>query len=324
MRRRSFLRLAGLTVPNRTVLPVISSGLAVDGMPDDRHREQIVRRAQGGAGLVMTELTAISPEGRITPGCLGLYTAEQQSRLAAIVEEVHRSSSAKVAILLGHSGRRGSTRPRWEGLDRPLRQDNWPLLSASPIPYSMRSQTPKEMDAAAMERVRQEFVRAAERARDAGFDLLELHFAQGYLIDSFLSPLTNQRKDCYGGTLENRMRYPLEVFDAVRAVWPAERPLGVVLSATDLAKRGSEAEDAVLVARIFKQHGCDIITVCAGQAVIEEEPVYRPGFLTSCSDCIRNEARIPTMAGGHLTSTDQVNTIIAAGRADLCIMNLPV
>ena len=316
------LRLAGLTLPNRTVLPVISSGLAADGMPCESHREQLLQRAQSGAGLIMTEPAAVSPEGRITPGCLGLYSDEQQKLLTAIVEEIHCSSPAKLAIPLGHAGRRGSTRPRWEGLDRPLRQGNWPLLAASPIPYSQRNQMPREMDAPAMAQVRKEFVRAAERARDAGFDLLQLHFAQGYLLASFLSPLTNRRQDDYGGTLENRMRYPLEVFDAVRAVWPQERPLAVALSASDLANQGSEAEEAVQVARILKQHGCDLITVLAGQTVIDTQPDYSPGFLTSYSDCIRNGARIATMTAGHLTSTDQVNTIIAAGRADLCVIDL--
>ncbi|HWP85734.1 MAG TPA: FAD-dependent monooxygenase, partial [Terriglobia bacterium] len=209
-------RLRGVTIPNRAVLTVVSNGLCADGLPGADHRKQIAQRAQAGAGMVMTEVAAVSPQGRITPGCLGLYTDAQQAQLAAMVSEVHRSSPAKIALQLGHAGRRGSTRPRWEGLDRPLRQGNWPLLAASPLPYSKRSQTPVEMDAAAMAAVRREFVQAAERAREAGFDLLQLHCAQGYLLAGFLSPLTNQRQDCYGGALENRLRYPLEVFDAVR------------------------------------------------------------------------------------------------------------
>lgn len=317
-------RLRELTVPNRAALSVTSSGKASDGMPDEHHRDQLVRRAQSGAGLVITEVVAVSPEGRITPGCAGIYLEEHGSAWKQIVDEIHARSSAKVAIQLGHAGRRGSARPRWEGLDRPLREGNWPLLSASPIPYSSRNQTPAEMDGAAVARVRQEFVQAAQRAREAGFDLLQLEFAHGYLLASFLSPLTNERKDCYGGSLENRMRLPLEIFDDVRAVWPKERPIAVAISATDWAKNGFAVDDAVLVAGALKNHGCDMVTVFAGQTVIDEEPQFGAGSLTAFSDRVRNEAHVPAMTAEHLTNTDQVNTIIAAGRADLCIMDLPV
>jgi anthraniloyl-CoA monooxygenase len=318
------LRLAGMTIPNRAVASVVSSGRAEDGTVDECYREQLIRSAQGGAGVVMTGIGAVSHEGRITPGCLGLYTDDQQDRLARAVEEIHRPGTAKVALQLGHAGRRGATRPRWEGLDRPLLQGSWPLRSASPIPYSKHSHTPKEMDADAMADVRKKFAQAAQRAASAGVDLLQLHFAHGYLVASFLSPLTNQRKDRYGGTLENRMRYPLEVFDAVREAWPEGRPLGVAINATDWAKGGSEIGDAVIVARALKEHGCDLVAVLAGQTVIDEQPQYGPGYLTDFSDCVRNEAGIATMTAGQLTSTDQINTIIAGGRADLCVIDFPV
>jgi anthraniloyl-CoA monooxygenase len=316
------LRLRDLAISNRAVLAAPAHDAAQEGMPHERLGEQLLRLAQGGAGLVKTPLTAVSPEGRITPGCPGLYTDAQQQQLAGLVEQIHRATSAKVALVLGHAGRRGSTRPRGEGLDRPLRQGNWPLLSASAIPYTRRSRTPREMDAAAMAQVRQDFVHAAGQAREAGMDLLELHFAQGYLLASFLSPLTNRREDDYGGSLEHRMRYPLEVLDAVRAVWPEERPLSAALSVTDWAPGGVEVEDAVRMATVLREHGCDLITVLAGQTVLEQQPQYGPGFLTSYSDQVRNEARIATLVVGHLTTTDQINTIIAAGRADLCLMDV--
>jgi len=318
------LRLRKLTLPNRAVLEVLSSGTAAEGMPGAGHENELLRRAQSGAGLVLTEVAAVSPEGRITPGCAGLYTAEHQQAWAKIVEVIHRLSAAKVGLQLGHAGRRGSTRPRWEGLDRPLREGNWPLLSASAIPYSPASQTPKATDAADMAKVRQDFARAAQRGLEAGFDLLQLHFAQGYLLASFLSPLTNRRTDDYGGSLENRLRFPLEIFDDVRAVWPQERLVSVAISATDWAKGGMEGADAVEIACVLKEHGCDLVTVLGGQTTVDAEPSYGPGFLTSFSDRVRNEARIATMVAGQLTSTDQVNTIVPAGRADLCIMDLPV
>jgi anthraniloyl-CoA monooxygenase len=316
------LRLREMTAANRSVLAAASSSLAKDGLPGGEHREALVRQALSGAGLVMTEIAAVAPEGRITPGCAGMYADEQQRAWSGIVEEIRRVSDAKLCIQLGHAGRRGATRPRGEGLDRPLRQGSWPIVSASAIPYSPRSQTPTAIDGAGIANLRQDFVRAAQRAAEAGFDMLQLHFAQGYLAASFLSSLTNQRQDCYGGSLENRMRLLIEVLDDVRAVWPKERPLGIALTATDWSKGGFEIDDAVTVAAALKKHGCDIITVLAGQTVIDDDPHFGPGFLTSQSDRVRNEAHIPTIAAGYLTSTDQVNTIIAAGRADLCIMDL--
>ncbi|HEX9135230.1 MAG TPA: hypothetical protein VF844_23320, partial [Ktedonobacteraceae bacterium] len=220
-------------------------------------------------------------------------------------------------------GRRGSTRPREEGLDRPLRDGNWQLLSASPIPYTPSSQVPKEMHRADLDRVRNDFVHATRRAQEAGFDLVQLNFAHGYLLASFISPLTNFRNDEYGGDLEHRMRFPLEIFDAVRAGWPQDRPISVAISASDCARGGIEVDDAVIVARMFKEHGCDIIAVVTGQTTIDSEPTYGRGFLTPFSDRIRNEACIPTMVGGYLTTSDEVNTILAAGRADLCIRKPP-
>ena len=224
---------------------------------------------------------------------------------------------------MNHAGRRGSTRPRTEGLDRPLKQGNWPLLSASPLPYTSQSQIPKEIDCAGMDQVRNDFLRSTRLAQQANFDLLQLNFAHGYLLASFLSPLTNQRGDEYGGTLEQRMRFPLEVFDAVRALWPEDKPICVALSATDCVKGGFTIEDAVTVAAALKAHGCDLIEVQAGQTTPDGEPAYGRGFLTLLSDRVRNEAGISTMVGGYLTTSNEVNTILAAGRADLCIMNVP-
>ncbi len=274
-----------------------------------------------GIGLVLTELAAVSPEGRIAPDSPGMYDAGHLLTWARLVESVHTHSSARIAIQLGHAGRRGSTRPRSQGLDRPLRAGNWPLLSASPLPYAAPwSQVPKAMDRTDMQRVCADFVHAAHMAQEANFDLLQLHFAHGYLLASFLSPLTNQRDDEYGGTLEQRMRYPLEVFDAVRTAWPEHKPISVAFSTHDYKKNGFTIEEAVAFARTLKAHGCDIINVLAGQTTIDSEPTYGRGFLTALSDRIRNEAGIPTMVGGYLTTSDEVNTVLAAGRADLCIM----
>lgn len=316
------LRLRGLTLANRAVLAARPLDSAEGGMPDERHKAQLLQHAQGAAGLVLTEIVAVSPEGRITPGCLGLYCPEHQRAWANLVQAVHAHSPAQVALQLGHAGRRGSTRPRWEGLDRPLKQGNWPLISASAIPYTPTSQAPRQADAADLAKVCADFVQAAEMAREIGFDLLQLYFAHGFLLASFLSPLTNVRNDEYGGSLENRMRFPLEVFDAVRAAWPEGKPLSVALSVADYAKGGLTREEAVAVARTFREHGCDLITVLAGQTTPEAEAPYGPGFLTPWSDLIRNEALIATMTGGHLTTTDPVNTIITAGRADLCVLHL--
>jgi anthraniloyl-CoA monooxygenase len=252
-----------------------------------------------------------------------MYDQTHLAAWAGIVESIHATSPAKIAIQLNHAGRRGSTRPRTAGLDRPLKQGNWPLFSASPLPYTSQSQIPKEIDCTGMDQVRDDFLRSTRLAQQANFDLLQLNFAHGYLLASFLSPLTNQRSDEYGGTLEQRMRFPLEVFDAVRALWPEDKPISVALSATDCVKGGFSIEDAVTVAAALKAHGCDLIEVRAGQTTPEGEPAYGRSFLTPLSDRIRNEAGIPTMVGGYLTMSNEVNTMLAAGRADLCIMNLP-
>lgn len=317
------MRLCGITIPTRIVL--LQRASAEMSSPGDNRegRPEVVQVPPGNVGLVLTELTAVSAEGRITPDSPGIYNAEQRAAWKRIVEHVHSVSPAKMALQLGHAGRRGSTRPRSEGLDRPLRRGNWPLLSASSIPYTPQSQVPKEMDRAIMDQVRNEFVRAARLAQEADFDLLHLHFAHGYLLASFLSPLTNLRNDEYGGDLERRLCFPLEVFDAVRAAWPQDKPISVALSVTDCVKGGFTIEDAVVVARTLKAHGCDMLEILAGQATIDSEPAYGRGFLTAFSDRLRNEASIPTIVGGYLTTSNEINTILAAGRADLCIMEIP-
>jgi anthraniloyl-CoA monooxygenase len=317
------LKLRGLTLLNRVVLLPAPTYSAADGMPNDLPMAQLSRRALGGAGLVVTEPVAVSPRGRITPGCAGMYRAEHMAVWKRMVDFIHTHSLAKVALQLNHAGRRGSTRPRQEGLDRPLREGNWPLISASPLPYTPQSQVPKEMDRTDMEKVRDDFVGAVQMAQEAGFDLLQLHFAHGYLLASFLSPLTNLRSDACGGSLENRLRFPLEVFDAVRAAWPEDKPILLAISATDWVEGGFEVPDAVAVARMLKAHGCDLIAVLAGQTTPEAQPVYDPGFLTPLSDWVRNEANIATMTAGYITTSDEINNIIAAGRADLCIMDPP-
>ena len=319
------LRLRSLTVPNRVIAGSYGNGeysnsLQQDGTPDDMYAKQTINLALRGIGLVMSALTAVSSDGRITPDDPGLYSSCHVTAWQHIVEAVHTGSSAKVGIQIGHAGRRGATRPRDRGLDRPLRDGAWPLLSASAIPYTPISQISKEMDADDMKQVCNDFVQATRMADEVGFDLLQLHCAHGYLLASFLSPLTNQRTDEYGGSLEQRMRFPLAVFDAVRAAWPNNKPISVAISATDCVQGGSTIDDAVILARTLKAHGCDIIEVLAGQTTLEGEPPYGRGFLTPLSDRIRNEAGIPTIVGGYLTRSNEVNTILAAGRADLCIL----
>ncbi len=319
------LRLRSLVLPNRVAFSYHACGRGDersgdDGRPGEQYASQLNSLASKGAGLVITNIVAVSHEGRITPDCAGMYHAEHLAAWASIIENTRKYTTAKIAIRLGHAGRRGSTRPHSEGLDRPLRQGNWPLLSASPIPYTSQSQVPKEMEQADMDRVRDEFVRAASMSWQAGFDLLQLNMAHGYLLASFLSPLTNRRGDAYGGDLEHRIRYPLEVVDAVRAIWPEDKPIAVAFSVTDCVKGGFDIPDAVQFAKALKAHGCDIIEVLASQTTMDGEPAYGRGFLTSLSDRVRNEASIPTMVGGYLTASDEVNTILAAGRADLCIM----
>lgn len=326
------LQLRSLLIPNRLVLARAVEGTPF-GPPGKEHPDlpnhgilgdaayvQLFKDTYRGAGLALVGLVAVSAEGRITTHCAGMYTQLQVEKWAEIVEGIHGATTQKMGVELNHAGRRGSTRPRAEGLDRPLRNDNWSLLSASAIPYAPGSQVPKAMESKEMQRVCREFVRSARWALSAHFDLLQLNMAHSYLLASFLSPLTNQRGDEYGGALEQRMRYPLEVFDAVRASWPADKPLSVALNASDCVKGGFTIDDAVVVAGALKEHGCDIIAVQAGQTTSDGEPAYGRGFLTAYSDRIRNEAGIPTIVGGYLTTSDEVNTIIAAGRADLCII----
>jgi anthraniloyl-CoA monooxygenase len=317
------ISLRNIHLLNRIVLQPLSNCAAQHGTPVEEYTNYIQNVASSGAALVVTEPVAISAEGRITPESSGLYNLNHLEAWQRSVEFIHSYTLAKVAVQLNHAGRRGSTRSRAEGLDRPLSEGNWPLLSASAIPYSPTNQVPNELSQTDMDSVREDFVLATQRAHEAGFDILQLNFAQGYLVASFISPLTNLRQDEYGGDLTHRMRFPLEVFAAVRAAWPQEKPISVIISVSDCVKGGFDVDNAVVVAQIFKEHGCDIIAVVAGQTTIDSEPTYSRGFLTPSSDRIRNEAGILTMVGGYITSSDEVNTLIAAGRADLCIMDPP-
>jgi anthraniloyl-CoA monooxygenase len=296
---------------------------ASEGLPGDWHLVHYGTRALGGAGLMFTEMVCTSREGRITPGCAGIYNDAQEAAWKRIVDFVHARSRTKFALQLGHSGRKGSTRLMWEGIDEPLAEGGWPVMSASPLPYFKHSPLPREMSRQDMDRVIAEFVDCARRGARAGFDLLEIHCAHGYLLASFLSPLTNTRGDSYGGSLENRLRFPLEVFRAARAVWPVERPMSVRISATDWMDGGTTSEDSIEFARAFAEAGCDLIDTSTGQTVPEARPLYGRMFQTPFADAIRNEAGIATMCVGNITTADQVNTIIAAGRADLVALARP-
>ena len=317
-------KLRGMELVNRVVVSPMAQYCAVDGMPDDWHLVHYGHRALGGAGLVCTEMTCVSPEGRITPGCTGLWNVAQRDGWQRIVEFVHGRSPAKFCLQLGHSGRKGSTQVGWEDMDHPLPKGNWPLLAPSPLPYLQGvSQTPLAMTRAQMEEVTEQFVRAARYGAEAGFDMLELHMAHGYLLASFLSPLTNHRTDDYGGTVENRMRFPLEVLKAVRAQWPADRPLSVRISATDWADGGLSEDDVLVIVRAFRDAGIDLIDVSTGQTVPWQHPVYGRMWQTPFADRIRNEIGIATLAVGNIYEPDHVNSIIAAGRADLCAIARP-
>ncbi|MCC6468271.1 MAG: bifunctional salicylyl-CoA 5-hydroxylase/oxidoreductase [Alphaproteobacteria bacterium] len=315
--------LRGVTLANRVVVSPMAMYSAVDGAPGDFHLVHLGARAMGGAGLVFTEMTCVAPDARITPGCAGLYTDAHVAAWKRIVDFMHANSRAKVAIQLGHAGRKGSTRLGWEGYDEPLPQGNWKLFAPSSIPYGPQNQTPHEMTRADMDGVRDAFVAATRRAVAAGFDWLELHMAHGYLLSGFITPISNTRTDDYGGSMENRLRFPLEVFDAVRAAWPREKPISVRLSATDWVEGGIDGDQSVAIARLFKARGCDLIDVSAGQTSRDAKPVYGRMFQTPFSDRIRNEAGIATMAVGNITDFDQVNGILAAGRADLCALARP-
>jgi anthraniloyl-CoA monooxygenase len=315
--------LRGLRLENRVVVSPMCQYSAEDGTVNDWHFVHLGSRAIGGAGLIVTEMTDISREGRISPGCAGMYRPEHVESWRRIVDFVHRYSRAKICLQLAHAGRKGSTRLMWEGDCEPLETGNWPLMSASSIPYLPHSQVPREMTRADMDAVRDDFVRAALLAQMAGFDMLELHFAHGYLLSSFISPLSNLRTDQYGGSLENRMRFPLEVFDAVREIWHQEKPISVRISATDWVPGGIDGDAAAAIGRMLKAHGCDIVDVSAGQTSIEAKPVYGRCFQTPFSDQVRNEARIPTMTVGNINTADEVNSILIAGRADLCVLARP-
>ncbi|MFF3204282.1 bifunctional salicylyl-CoA 5-hydroxylase/oxidoreductase [Streptomyces sp. NPDC002962] len=317
-------RLRGLTLRNRVVVSPMDMYSATDGLPGDFHLVHLGARALGGAGLVMTEMVCVSPEGRITPGCTGLYTGRQAEAWRRVTDFVHdRAPGTAIGVQLGHSGRKGSTKRMWEGMDEQLPEGNWPLVAASPLPYKPGSRLPRALTRAQLTDLRQEFAAAAARAARSGFDLLELHCAHGYLLSGFLSPLTNHRTDAYGGTLTKRLRFPLEVFDAVRAVWPAERPMTVRISATDWAEGGTSADDAVEIARAFAAHGVDAIDVSTGQVVADERPEFGRSYQTPFADRIRHEVRVPVIAVGAISSWDDVNSLILAGRTDLCALARP-
>ncbi|MET0534184.1 MAG: bifunctional salicylyl-CoA 5-hydroxylase/oxidoreductase [Steroidobacter sp.] len=317
-------RLRDMELVNRVVVSPMAQYLAVDGLPGDWHLMHYGSRAAGGAGLVVTEMTCVSPTGRITPGCTGLWNEEQRDAWKRIVDFVHAHSAAKFCLQLGHSGRKGSTQLGWERADHPLPDGNWQLISASPLPYLEGiSQTPRAMTRRDIEEVTHQFVYAAQLGAQAGFDMMELHMAHGYLLASFLSPLTNQRTDEFGGDIENRMRFPLDVFKAVRAVWSESRPMSVRVSASDWAAGGLREEDLVTFARALRAAGADLIDVSTGQTVPWQKPVYGRMYQTPFSDLLRNSVDIATIAVGNIYEADHVNSIIAAGRADLCALARP-
>jgi anthraniloyl-CoA monooxygenase len=316
-------QLRGMTLANRVVVSPMCQYSAQDGLPNDWHLVHLGSRAIGGAGLVFTEMTDVSAEARISPGCTGMWNDAQEAAWKRIVDFVHANSAAKICLQLGHAGRKGSTRLSWEGDSEPLPSGNWPIISASPLPYFPHSQVPREMSRADMDKVVADFTAATKRAQRAGFDMVELHAAHGYLLASFISPITNRRKDEYGGSLENRMRFPLEVFRAMRSVWPDHKPMSVRISATDWIEGGVTGDEAVKISRMFAELGCDLIDVSTGQTDPASAPVYGRMYQTPFSDQIRNEAGIATMAVGAITTADQVNTIIAAGRADLVALARP-
>jgi anthraniloyl-CoA monooxygenase len=313
-------RLRDLELKNRVIVSAMDMYSAQDGMPNDFHLVQTGGKALGGAGLVMTEMVCVSARGRITPGCAGMYAPEHEAGWRRIVDFVHDRTTARIGLQLGHSGRKGSTRLMWEGMDEPLPEGNWETMAPSPIPYSSNNQVPHELNTDEMAEIRRQFVRSAEAGDRAGFDLLELHCAHGYLLSSFISPIANHRSDAYGGTLPQRLRFPLEVFDAVRVVWPAHKPITVRISATDWYPGGNDAADAVEIARAFAVHGADAIDVSTGQVAKDEQPAFGRSYQTPYADRIRNEVGIATIAVGAISSYDDVNSLVLAGRADLCAL----
>ena len=315
--------LRSMTVVNRVVVAPMDMYSAQDGTPGEFHLVHLGTRAIGGAGLVMTEMTCVAADARITPACAGMYEPEHVPAWRRIVEFIHDESRARVCLQLGHAGPKGSTKVPWLGEDVPLDADNWPLIAPSAVPYAPQLQMPRAMTRADMDRVRDQFVAATRMGVKAGFDMVELHCAHGYLMSAFITPLSNRRTDEYGGSIANRVRFPVEVFRAMRAVWPADRPMSVRVSATDWVEGGVTGEDAVAVARAFVDAGVDIVHVSTGQTSTAAKPVYGRMYQTPFSDQIRNETHIPTIAVGNITDAEQVNAIIAAGRADLCALGRP-
>jgi len=316
-------RLRELELANRVAVSPMCMYSAVNGTPSDFHLVHLGSRAMGGAALVFTEMTNVAEDARISPGCAGMYLDEHPFAWKRVVDFVHRWTSAKIAMQLGHAGPKGSTKLEWEGANEPLDEGNWPIVGPSALAYSPRNQVPRPMDRSDMDRVIFEFERATRMVDRAGYDLLEIHAAHGYLLSAFLTPLSNQRTDRYGGSLENRLRFPLEVVSACRAAWPKAKPLSVRISATDWVEGGVDGDEAVEIARALKAQGVDIINVSAGQTSPRARPVYGRMFQTPFSDRIRNEASIPTLAVGNIFEPDHVNGIIAAGRADLCCLARP-
>ena len=323
------LQARGITLKNRVMVSPMATYSATDGVPGDFHLMHYGARALGGAAIVFTEMTCVTPEGRITPGCPGLWNDDQQHAWTRIVNFVHAQSDAKIALQLGHAGRKGSTRRAWDGMDMPLNDvardgHNWDLMAPSALPYMESvSQVPHEMTRAQMLDVLAAFVKAAERGAKAGFDWLELHCAHGYLLSGFISPLSNHRQDEFGGSLDNSLKFPLEVFAALRKVWPQDRPMSVRISAHDWVEGGITPDDAIEIAKQFKAAGVDFVDCSSGQVDKREKPVYGRMFQTPFADRIRNEAGVRTIAVGAISEADHVNSIIAAGRADLCAIARP-
>lgn len=318
------IKLRSLELKNRIVVSPMAQYKAIDGAPTDWHLIHYGERAKGGAGLVFTEMTCVSAEGRITPGCPGLYAPEHEAAWKRLIAFIHAQTQAKVCCQIGHSGCKGSTNVGWEGMDQPLASGNWELVSASALPWSSSNAVPREATRTDMDEIKAQFAAAAEMAERAGFDMIELHAAHGYLLSSFISPVSNERADAYGGSLENRLRYPLEVFVAMRAVWPKSKPMSVRISANDwLGEDGVTPEDAVHIAKAFSAAGADIIDVSAGQTTVDANPLYGRMFQTPFSDRIRNEAGIRTMAVGNIYEADHANSILMAGRADLVAVGRP-
>ena len=318
------LKVRDVELVNRICVSPMAQYRAINGLPNDWHFVHYAERAKGGAGLVFTEMTCVSAQGRISPGCTGMYDESHERAWKRLVDFVHAETEAKIAIQLGHSGLKGSTQLGWEKSDAPLLAENWEVIGPSPVPWSAENQIPREMTRADMNVVREQFIRSAEMAARVGFDWLELHYAHGYLMSSFITPLTNKRTDEFGGSLENRMRFPLEVFRAVRRVWPEDKPISVRISAHDwVGPRGITPQDAVAISRVLAEHGVDLIDVSAGQTTVEATPVYGRMFQTPFSDRVRNEVGVATLAVGNIYEPDHANSILMAGRADLVCLGRP-